>query len=464
MKNFNDFTPKTPTISSNEKYPENVKTSPEAMKRLTEVSKSSDEIVIGESSRVSFSQAMERRGGVRDLCDAYNDPTPLREMILKPGILPEGGLLVVVGAPKVGKTDYLISGLAHWCAGKEFLGVTPDTPKSVLYVQAEVDYDTMRTRIKYMGITKEMIAQTKGRFKFTPRFQECYFDAKTLEEVVEYCNTVAFPDAPPDLICVDPLSNVWDSSDGQHENDNGSMTKFVNNLRSILVYKINPKAGLILVHHAVKQRDRVMTGASVFDDIAGASSLRRAYDACIFITMADPKSETNHDRIIHFETRCSVSQVEELNAPSIMTVYKDAEGAWQIREDEVYNLDKRAASLRDARDATNQKLLDYIYEEAMHGRIYELDPLCKTLEDKMGLGGYGSIKARISTLTHKWLIKFTQSAYKHGDFPKYKGNGHLVVYDMKDQNGNIIFPTHMTHRTSNTLIEVPTKGIWELKD
>ena len=464
MNDFFNFTPKAPPIVSSEEYPENVQTSHAAMDRLTQMAKSQDEVVVASVNRQNFKTVLDSRGGLRDLYESLLDPTPLKEMLLKPAILPEGGFMAIIGEPKVGKSDYVMNLLVSCALGETFLGITPKAALNVLYLQAEIDYDTMRVRMRFTGISQDRLYRTKGRFKFTPRFQECVFDANTIDQVVEYCSGIFADGRGPDIICVDPLANVWDSTDGKNENSATDMANFVNLLRSRLVSGLNPMAGLILVHHSSKLGSQAITGSAIFDKISGSSGLRRAYDTGIFITLADSQSETNHDRIIHFETRCSVEQVEELRAPTTQTVYKDADGVWRIREEDVYNLDKRAASLRDARDADNQKILDFIYEEAAKGNIYELDPLCKTLEDRFGLGGHGSIKGRVSTLVHKWLIKFTKSAYRHGDFPKSKGNGHLVVYDMKDQHGNIIFPTHMMHRTSNSLIDIPTPGVWELKD
>ena len=47
------------------------------------------------------------------------------EDIIAPRVLTPGGLLVLGGAPKVGKSDFLISLLAHMAAGIPFLGLKP---------------------------------------------------------------------------------------------------------------------------------------------------------------------------------------------------------------------------------------------------------------------------------------------------------------------------------------------------
>ena len=48
------------------------------------------------------------------------DTSPMPEDIIAPRVLTPGGLLVLGGAPKVGKSDFLISMLVHMAAGVPF--------------------------------------------------------------------------------------------------------------------------------------------------------------------------------------------------------------------------------------------------------------------------------------------------------------------------------------------------------
>ena len=62
-----------------------------------------------------------------------DDGSPLPEDLVAPRILTPGGLLVFGGAPKVGKTDLLLSWLAHMAAGLPFLGdVSPKAIENIL--------------------------------------------------------------------------------------------------------------------------------------------------------------------------------------------------------------------------------------------------------------------------------------------------------------------------------------------
>ena len=69
-----------------------------------------------------------------------DDRSPMPPDIIAPRVLTRGGLLVLGGAPKVGKSDFLISLLAHMAAGVPFLGFTPPQPLRVFYLQAEIQY------------------------------------------------------------------------------------------------------------------------------------------------------------------------------------------------------------------------------------------------------------------------------------------------------------------------------------
>ncbi|MDR5655565.1 AAA family ATPase, partial [Ruixingdingia sedimenti] len=65
-----------------------------------------------------------------------DDGTPMPDDIIGPRVLTPGGMLVLGGAPKVGKSDLVISWLVHMAAGVPFLGFTPPRPLRVFYLQA----------------------------------------------------------------------------------------------------------------------------------------------------------------------------------------------------------------------------------------------------------------------------------------------------------------------------------------
>ena len=72
--------------------------------------------------------------------------------------LTPGGLLVLGGAPKVGKSDLLIYLLVHMAAGVPFLGFAPPRPLRVFYLQAEIQYHYLRERMQGIRLEPSVIA------------------------------------------------------------------------------------------------------------------------------------------------------------------------------------------------------------------------------------------------------------------------------------------------------------------
>ncbi|WP_262983153.1 helicase RepA family protein [Paracoccus mutanolyticus] len=83
-------------------------------------------------------------------------------------MLTPGGLLVLGGAPKVGKSDFLISWLVHMAAGVPFLGFTPPRPLRVFYLQAELQYHYLRERLHQIGLPSEVLVAARDGFVATP--------------------------------------------------------------------------------------------------------------------------------------------------------------------------------------------------------------------------------------------------------------------------------------------------------
>ena len=86
-----------------------------------------------------------------------DDTSPMPEDIIGPRVLTPGGLLVLGGAPKVGKSDFLISWFVHMAAGAPFLGFAPP-PLRVFHLQAEIQYHYLRERMQAIRLDPEVIA------------------------------------------------------------------------------------------------------------------------------------------------------------------------------------------------------------------------------------------------------------------------------------------------------------------
>ena len=93
--------------------------------------------------------------------------------IIAPRLLTPGGLLVLGGAPKVGKSDFVISLLAHMAAGVPFLGFTPPRPLRVFYLQAEIQYHYLRERFQAIRLDPAaVLAAARDNLVATPKLQD----------------------------------------------------------------------------------------------------------------------------------------------------------------------------------------------------------------------------------------------------------------------------------------------------
>ena len=93
------------------------------------------------------------------------------EDLISPRLLTPGGLLLIGGATKVGKSDFLINFLIHMAAGEPFLGLKPPRPLRIFYLQAEIGYHYMRERIKKLKVSKETIAKASDNLVSTTNIQ-----------------------------------------------------------------------------------------------------------------------------------------------------------------------------------------------------------------------------------------------------------------------------------------------------
>lgn len=66
------------------------------------------------------------------------------EDLILPCVLTPDWLMVFGGAPKDGKSDFLLSLLAHMAAGVSFLGMKPLRSLRIFYLQAEIGYHYSR--------------------------------------------------------------------------------------------------------------------------------------------------------------------------------------------------------------------------------------------------------------------------------------------------------------------------------
>lgn len=384
--------------------------------------------------------------------DLLADTSPMPADLIAPRLLTPGGLLVFGGAPKVGKSDFLMALLAHMAAGKAFLGLTPPEPLRVFYLQAEVQYDYLRERVRGLGLAEEDLARLKDTFFITPQVR-LILDGNGVNRVAEAIQQ-RFPGRGADIIAIDPIRNIFDGGpDGAGENDNSAMMFFLQERVEALRRMVNPSAGIILTHHTRKAGKRQME-EEPFQSFSGAGSLRSFYTSGMLLLRPD---EAAPERRLMFELR---------NGPELSDkVIGKENGQWQELAVAPTRLVMREYGTRqDAERSRRQDVIvGLIAEEAAKGRVYNARQFAEAFENKYGLGGERSVRTRIEILATKGQVQFFRSAEAYG-IPVAKGArlGYLCVKDMffrtPDQP---VRPTHRKCPATGESLPVENPYAWQ---
>jgi hypothetical protein len=240
---------------------------------------------------------------------------------IEPSFAGPGNFVLIAGPPKAQKSFLLQEMLVACATGSPFLGGTFTVPKPlrVFYLQAEMNDKLLRKRAKEMTmLTAGQKQQLGTNFRVSDRFHFILNEdgvRKTIDLI-----KADFPDAPPDIIALDPLANVFD---GENENDNAQLMRFLTGRIEVVRQAVNPMACIVLVHHATKKTAEDMA-RDPFVAIRGASALRGYYDSAIVIFR---ENEESKGRKIHFELRGGDSPeplVMELAAGRFQKVEKEA--------------------------------------------------------------------------------------------------------------------------------------------
>ncbi|PJB72807.1 MAG: hypothetical protein CO093_02185 [Alphaproteobacteria bacterium CG_4_9_14_3_um_filter_47_13] len=404
------------------------------------------------------------------LAELIADKSPMPDDLIAPRLLTPSGMLVIGGAPKSGKSDFTLALLTHMAAGQPFLKFTPPRPLRVFVLQAEIQYDYLRERLQKMGLSEDAINKAGQNIHITPQLKLLLNDDGL--EIIKDLIHEKFPDAPPDIIVIDPIRNVFDGGPdfgNLGENDNNAMLFFLQQRVEMLRDMINPRAGIILVHHT-KKISKAMFKDDPFQALSGASSLRSYYTSGMLIFRPD---EAEDIRSLHFELR---------NGPSIvnMHVVKRA-GQWVEIDPDTQPLIRQDYSnkLKSERHRQHDQILQRLLEDAQFDqKLYTIESFSEAYEDIDGLGSQTTIKKRISVLMGKGYIKCLKTPHpltkQTAERSKY---GYLVVENMQlgadeidEDTGEImtsaiaVLPTHYKDEGSGGVRQVENAHSWVYHD
>ena len=388
------------------------------------------------------------------LADLLADDSPMPADIITPRLLTPGGILVIGGAPKVGKSDFLIHLLARMAAGMEFLGFAPPRPLGVFYLQAEIQYHYLRERIKRMEFPTSLIKTAGHNLVMTPKVRMLLNADGAKRTIVTIQRD--FPDRPPDIICIDPIRNVFDGGpDGNGENDNNAMLFFLQERVERIRDAVNPDAGVILSHHTKKLTKKQLL-EDPFQALSGAGSLRSFYTSGAIMYRRD---EEQSERTLQFELR---------NGPAIapMMVDKiDAEWVEIDRRGERLVGQVMGEKLDAERDRKQDVIIQLVLDEAAEGRVYTPAQFSERFENHAGLGGRDNIVKRISVAATMSEIKFSRN-FEEYDLPPAPRSkfGYMVTEGMvlkrSDGYSEIVLPTHFKCQQSGAVLPVENPEIW----
>jgi len=338
-------------------------------------------------------------------------------------------------------------------AGEKFLGFRPPKPLKIFYLQAEIGYHYMRERIKKLKVSKETIFKASENLVSTANVR-MILDDKGIEAVRRTIK-VNFPNSKPDIICIDPIRNLFDGgSDGASENDNNAMLFFLQNRIEKLRSLINPDMGIILCHHTKKIKKKDLE-EDPFQAFSGAGSLRSFYSSGLILHRPD---ELDSRINIYFELR---------NGSSIpRKIVEKEDNKWVelnpfserlIRKDYGEKLDAE-------RDRKADVILELIASEALLGNFYTNNQFAEKFENQNGLGYIDSISRRISVLSTKGHIKFNRNWSELGLKKVRSKYGIICVRNMMYPNDQGILtniqPTHYKCPNLGSILEIENEEFW----
>ena len=391
------------------------------------------------------------------ISELLSDISPMPQDLIFPRLLTPGGLLLIGGAPKVGKSDFLINFLIHMAAGESFLRLKPPRPLKIFYLQAEIGYHYMRERVKKLKVSKETIAKASNNLVSTTNIQMILND----DGVDTVYKTIAhnFSNQKIDILCIDPIRNLFDGgAPNSSENDNNAMLFFLQNRIEKLRSMLNPDMGIILCHHTKKIKKKEVE-EDPFQAFSGAGSLRSFYSSGLILHRPD---ELDSRINLYFELRNGSSIPRKIvEKEDNKWVELNPFGERLVRKSYGEKLDAE-------RDRKAEVILNLIRSESIKGNLYTNNQFAEKFENKEGLGYIDSISRRISILATKGFIKFNRNFSELGISNIRSRYGIICVENMKfttpDGKKINIIPTHYKSSNIGAVLEVSEPIIWPKND
>lgn len=238
----------------------------------------------GEESGTDVTDAVRERFPILDWRDLYESDDEDEEWIVEP-LLPARRLVALFSPPKVGKSLLMLEVAVAVARGTEVLGVTPDRPRRVLYVDFENDpRGDIRERLQAMGRDWPELEQL------------CYLSYPNLAKLdthdgaAELMAIVATYEC--EVVVIDTISRAVKGE----ENENDTWLSFYRNTGLALK---QAKVTCIRLDHTGKDHDKGMRGGSAkYGDVDLVWKLSRLTEASYRLECTDHRLPVPTDNIV----------------------------------------------------------------------------------------------------------------------------------------------------------------------
>ncbi|WP_425386369.1 AAA family ATPase [Wolbachia endosymbiont (group A) of Barypeithes pellucidus] len=172
--------------------------------------------------------------------------------------------------------------------GISFLGMKPERPLKVFYLQNEMEYDYIRERLQQLKVNQKILDIATENLAITPKTKL----ALNLEGIERIKSIIEekFNPKTVDLIVIDSLYNIRDYGNSR------AMLSFLQDGTEKLRSITSPMAGIILTHHT-KKVSTAMLEKNPFQSLSGAGVLRNFYTSGI--VMFKPKEHKNTLKVMY---------------------------------------------------------------------------------------------------------------------------------------------------------------------
>jgi hypothetical protein len=352
----------------------------------------------------------------------------------------------------------MLSMFMHLAAGLPFLGARPPRPLKIFYLQAEIQKPYMGERVRSTcKLYPDLLPLAGNNLYITPRMK-IRLDQAGLQEIIDLIKRV-FPDGGPDIICIDPIRNVfYGGPEGGGENDNPSMLYFLSECIDRIALETNPDAGKVLVHHT-RKASKAQFMEDPFQALSGAGALRSYYNTGIMLWR---ENENTPFREIFFELR---------DGPSIdRKLIEVIDHRWieqDIHSQRVAN-EKQGKKQDAERDRKTDVILELLHTQAREqSRLFTINSFAEFFAGKYGLGSKKTIEDSANTLSRQGYIRFVKGLPEYGHPETRSRYGYMVVEGMilQHEGKNIpVLPTHFKSQNFDAAMPVEDPHHWPIRD